>query len=81
MERLTDSQIAWRLTAVAPEFQGKGLGKGIWNSVLALHRDSGIDSVVTTISSANVRVLNLYSSLGFKFEAPEMTFHWVRSES
>lgn len=78
VEEVSEGRIAWRLTAVAPEFRGRGLGAGIWNSVLAFHRNRGIASVVTTISSANVTVLNLYSHLGFRFDPPEMTFHWAQ---
>lgn len=78
VEETGPSQLAWRLTAVAPEFQGRGMGAGIWSSVLQYHQTRGFESVVTTIASRNVPVLNLYSRLQFRFEPPEMTFHWLR---
>lgn len=73
----TDSAY-WHLTAVVPEFQGKGYGKRVWRAVMGWHRDRGAESLSTTISVRNVPVLNLYSSLNFRFLPPEMTFHLLR---
>jgi RimJ/RimL family protein N-acetyltransferase len=36
----------------------------------------GCDSVSTTVAVRNVRVINLYAKLAFRFRAPAMTFHW-----
>lgn len=68
----------WHLTAVAPEWQGQGYGRRVWQAMLRRHRDAGVEYVSTTISAQNVPVLNLYARLGFNFLPPEMTFHWVR---
>jgi ribosomal protein S18 acetylase RimI-like enzyme len=67
----------WSLVGLAPGREGKGLGKRVWNAMLAYHRSRGIDVVSTSISSHNVPVFNLYVSLGFRFPAPTATFQWV----
>ncbi|MGJ0507548.1 MAG: GNAT family N-acetyltransferase [Methylocystis sp.] len=72
------SRVHWHLTAIAPDFQGKGYGRRTWLSMLRYHRDKGAIMITTTISARNVRVLNLYSRLSARFLPPEMTFHWVR---
>jgi hypothetical protein len=48
--------------------------------MLARHLGEGVGKVSTTIAARNVPVLNLYSSLRFRFAPPEMTFHWVRDD-
>lgn len=70
--------VYWYLTAIAPEWQGRGYGQRVWRAMLRHHQAEGQDSVMTTISARNVAVLNLYAKLGFRFLPPEMTFHWVR---
>lgn len=78
VELSPDHSAYWHLTALSPAWQGKRLGLGLWQAVLALHRAEGIERVVTTISAHNVSVMNIYARLGFRFEAPQATFHWVR---
>ncbi len=68
----------WHLTAVAPAFQGRGYGKKVWRTMLRHHQSEGALEIGTTISARNSPVLNLYASLGFRFQPPEMTLHWVR---
>lgn len=80
VESRADGSAYWHLTAVAPEWQGKGYGWRIWQAMLRHHQDEGCVRLTTTISARNVAVLNLYSKLGFGFLPPEMTFHWVRKE-
>jgi RimJ/RimL family protein N-acetyltransferase len=77
VENLNDKKVYWHLTAVAPAFQGRGYGRKTWQTMLAYHKTKGAERVATTISARNVRVLNLYSKLQFKFAPPEMTFHWI----
>jgi ribosomal protein S18 acetylase RimI-like enzyme len=81
VERSADVEAYWHLTAVAPSAQGQGVGRRLWGSMLARHAADGIRVVRTRISGHNPRVLNLYASLGFRFEPPEMTYHWVAPES
>ncbi len=68
----------WHLTAVAPEWQGQGYGRRAWQAMLHRHQCEGAKRICTTISASNTRVLNLYARLGFGFQPPSMTFHWVR---
>jgi RimJ/RimL family protein N-acetyltransferase len=70
--------VYWHLTAIAPAWQGRGIGRSVWEAMLRRHRAGGVTSVRTTISAHNVAVMNLYARLGFRFEAPKMTFHWLR---
>jgi RimJ/RimL family protein N-acetyltransferase len=73
--------VYWHLTAMAPEWQGQGLGYHTWVAMLHKHREDGWLRVSTTISARNSPVLNLYAKLGFRFQPPEMTFHWVKASS
>lgn len=76
-----DDLVYWHLTAVAPEWQGQGLGYRVWMAMIEYHKQEGYQQILTTISARNVLVLNLYSKLNFRFLPPEMTFHWVRDMS
>lgn len=67
----------WHLTAVHPDCQGQGLGHKIWMAVIGHHQAQGIDRIRTTIAARNARALNLYAKLDFRFDEPEMTFHWL----
>jgi RimJ/RimL family protein N-acetyltransferase len=78
-EELPNNSVYWHLTAISKEFQGKGLGYQTWLALISHHTCAGFESIRTTISARNYPVLNLYSKLGFKFDPPEMTFHWVRA--
>jgi len=80
VENKDDRSVYWHLTAVNPAFQGRGLGYHVWMTMINYHKLAGMESIRTTISARNVPALNLYSKLNFRFEPPEMTFHWVRSD-
>jgi GNAT superfamily N-acetyltransferase len=69
--------VYWHLTAIAPKWQGKGLGLSLWQTMLQRHRASGAPSVETTISGHNLPAINLYARLGFTFGSAQMTFHWL----
>lgn len=70
-----DAAAYWHLTAMAPAFQGRGLGESLWRAMVARHRETGIRVVETSISAHNVAVINLYAKLGFRFGEAQMTFH------
>ena len=76
VERPNDSTRFWSLVGLAPELSGKGIGRRIWRSVLAMHHREGVEKVTTSISSHNSIIHNLYVSLGFRFPPPEITLHW-----
>ncbi|BCG64777.1 MAG: dTDP-4-amino-4,6-dideoxy-D-galactose acyltransferase [Methyloprofundus sp.] len=65
----------WSLTGMLPKFQGKGLGKQVWKTMLKHHQNEAINTVSTSISSHNIPVFNLYVALGFRFPEPYTTFH------
>lgn len=76
-DRPMDGTVYWHLHAVAPGLQGQGWGKRIWRAMIERERARGFARIETTVSARNPAVLNLYARLGFRFGAPEMTFHWV----
>jgi RimJ/RimL family protein N-acetyltransferase len=78
-ERQDSNAAYWHLTAINPDYQGQGYGRKAWQSILNYHYSQGVSQVKTTISARNFAVLNLYASLGFRFEPPEMTFHLLRN--
>jgi len=78
VEATSSQSVYWHLTAISPQWQGCGYGRRVWTSMLRHHQEQGHETVSTTISARNVRVLNLYAFLGFRFMPPEMTLHWVR---
>jgi GNAT superfamily N-acetyltransferase len=78
VERRTDGTVYWHLTAVAPGWQGKGIGGDLWRTMLLRHRAEGASRIETTISGHNLPAMNLYGRLGFAFRSARMTFHWLR---
>lgn len=77
-ELTDDGTCYWHLNAISPHFQGQGVGRRAWSTMLDLARDAGAVRVRTSVVARNVRVLNLYAALGFRLAPPAMTFHWVR---
>jgi ribosomal protein S18 acetylase RimI-like enzyme len=78
VEQRPDRSVYWHLTAISPEWQGKGLGTSLWRTMLIRHKTEGATFVETTISGHNAPVINLYARLGFTFASAQMTFHWLR---
>ena len=78
IERNLDlNEVYWHLTFISPNQQGKGSGFLCWKSMLDFHKNEGAKKVSTTISARNIRVLNLYSKLNFRFSNPSVTYHWI----
>ena len=75
---IRDARANLRLGAVDPEknlgFSGAGFSLYVESVRAAL--ELGAKSVTTKISSANTRVLNVFSRLGFRFSKPEAVLHW-----
>ncbi len=78
VERRPAGDAYWHLTAIAPGWQGRGLGLSVWRTMLLRHRAEGVTAVETTISAHNVAAMNLYARLGFAFAAAQTTLHWIR---
>lgn len=76
-EDMADGSCYWHLNAISPKAQGRGIGRRAWSTMLAMARDGGARQIRTSVVARNVRVLNLYASLGFRLEPPAMTFHWT----
>ena len=73
-----DGTCQWHLTAVDPSLHGRGLGKRIWRTMLTRAHAEGARRIHTVISALNTPVINLYAGLGFRFQAPCTTYHWIR---
>ena len=67
-----------RLGAVAPR---SSLGFWLYTETLRAVHALGARSVSTGISAANVRVMQIYSALGFRFSHPEVILHWHSPDS
>jgi len=76
VEQPTPVSRFWSLIGLAPGLGGHGLGRRVWQAMVAFHHSEGVEEVSTSISSHNVAVHNLYVSLGFRFPAPSITLHW-----
>ena len=63
------------LHALAEKYRGKGCSKYWWSAVCSELLASGYDDVKSSISAANLAVLNLYASLGFFFKNPQDVYH------
>jgi ribosomal protein S18 acetylase RimI-like enzyme len=65
------------LHAVAPAFRGRGLAKYWWRQVISELFAAGHDTVTSSISAANMAVLNLYATQGFSFKNPQDIYHRI----
>lgn len=78
IEKKSDGVCYWHLNGISPNNQGKGYGKLSWLAMIQHAKDDGCKRIETCIASRNIKVMNLYSRLGFRFAAPKMTFHWMK---
>lgn len=76
-ERLDDGTEYWHLNAVAPQAQGRGIGERAWAAMIERARGEGARRVRSAIVVRNVRVMNLYAKLGFRFQPPLIGLHWA----
>lgn len=65
------------LHAVAASQREKGLAKYLWTPVCRNLFDKGYSELSSSVSSANLAVVNLYASLGFRFRNPVDIYHRV----
>ena len=63
------------LNAVGEKHQGQGLAKYLWSAACANLFQSGYGEITSSISAANVAILNVYSALGFGFRNPLDMYH------
>jgi hypothetical protein len=65
-----------RLAAIDTPLQGTLIGFDLYAGTLLQLKEVGVRQVVSKISCANTPVMNVYSTLGFRFSRPETIFHW-----
>ncbi|RMH59766.1 MAG: GNAT family N-acetyltransferase [Zetaproteobacteria bacterium] len=63
------------LHALAREWRGRGLAKYFWSAVCAHLFEQGVEVVRSSISAANLPVLNVYAQLGFRFADAKDVYH------
>lgn len=63
------------LHAVAERFQGKGLAKYLWSRACCELFARGYGELSSSVSAANLAIINLYASLGFRFRKPVDYYH------
>lgn len=65
------------LTMVGEEFRDKGLGKHFMSAACSIVFGDGYEEVAGSVSACNVKMLNIFASLGFKFTEPLDLYHKV----
>ena len=63
------------LHAMGSDFRGRGLARYFWATLCDHLFDSGITAIHSSVSAANLAVLNLYASLGFRFSHAVDVYH------
>ncbi|MDX8403663.1 MAG: GNAT family N-acetyltransferase [Mariprofundaceae bacterium] len=63
------------LHAIGSHFRGKGLAKFFWSAVCNQLFQEGSKEIRSSISAANLPILNLYASLGFRFNHAVDVYH------
>ena len=63
------------LHCVAEEFKGRGLAKFLWSRACDELFACGHEQLQSSISAANLAVVNLYASLGFRFREATDIYH------
>jgi RimJ/RimL family protein N-acetyltransferase len=69
------------LHAVREKYRGKGLAKYLWSAGLNELFNVGNGELTSSVSAANTAVVNLYSSLGFRFRKPVDVYHYFNASS
>jgi ribosomal protein S18 acetylase RimI-like enzyme len=66
---------------VAPELQGRGIGRALLLRALQTLRQKGFDAVTLTVTALNTRASALYGSLGFLTLLGFPAFAWDAAEA
>jgi hypothetical protein len=72
---VSDEVADLRLAAADPE-SPVGLGLALYSETLLALQRLGARRFVTKVSAANIGVMNLYASIGFRFSNPQHVLHW-----
>ena len=80
VEHRSDRSVYWHLTAVAPGWQGKGMGIEPVADHAAPAPGEGATSVETTISGHNAAGHQpVCAGWGSRSRSAQMTFHWLET--
>ena len=63
------------LHAIAEEYRGRGIAKFLWSRACEELFACGHEQLQSSVSAANLAVVNLYSSLGFRFREVSDVYH------
>jgi GNAT superfamily N-acetyltransferase len=64
------------LHGLGKEYQGQGLAKYFWSLACQKLFSKGYTELKSSISASNIPVVNLYSSMGFRFRKPIDVYHF-----
>jgi len=67
------------LHALGETFRGRGLARYLWSAACRHLFNAGETEICSSVSAANLPVLNLYASLGFRFRAAVDVYHRLSS--
>jgi len=63
------------LHALSESFRGRNLAKYMWSRACSYRFSQGAEQLSSSVSAANLPVLNLYASLGFRFKGAVDIYH------
>ncbi|GGE34132.1 hypothetical protein GCM10011391_11060 [Pullulanibacillus camelliae] len=66
------------LHAIGQAFQGQGLGKYLWSAACQMLFSEGYQEIKSSVSAANLAIVNVYRQLGFSFKHPVDIYHKYR---
>lgn len=74
---VTDGPVGAHLVlhAVGERFRGRGLAKYLWTAGCEALFERGHTELTSSVSATNLAVVNLYASLGFRFQEPVDLYH------
>lgn len=68
------------LHALDAKHRGRGIAKYLWSAAYEYMFAHGCSEVSSSVSVANIPVMNLYASLGFRFRKPMDLYHLLVNE-
>lgn len=78
VEEQDGKEVFLSLVGMMEHYRGRGLSKDVWKTFIMFLKQIGITKISTSISSHNLAIFNLYTSMGFVFPEPELTLHkWL----